>query len=464
MKSSRKVPNPLKITSLKALKISILLLLLLSVHPFLSPTPIRAPLYLLSTSTSSTPSDPPPVVWTEVFARDLPYIHGVAKGPSFHPSPSLNDDSCDSLEEVECKELDPLGKLSRRLAQGIKKNSQDLDKPGFAYRGYWREARERETGDRKGGGGSSVQEGDKIGQDGSETYWVGRGRLKNVATTGVGVRNFYSYVTSIKDLEYMEGLVEMGLGVVGKMGEDNMGAGEEVLRRMKRRVSKKSAFDTLVLLNVWSPHESTPLLLLPYPLHPNQELLNAASSICGTPPPDVDSDLGIRRDLRRSKCYTIDGGGSEIDDAVGVEVFKGDDGRIRRRYWVHIADVERWVFGVDHPSVLEYAMVRGTSVYMPTGSIGMFPGGMQERMSLLSVRDTPALSMSLEVDEGGGVLEDSIEVMPSTIRVDYKLTYDEVDEMLSEGVGYREEWELGVMLQLAKARRAYRIGRNATER
>ena len=61
-------------------------------------------------------------------------------------------------------------------------------------------------------------------------------------------------------------------------------------------------------------------------------------------------------------------------------------------------------------------------------------------------------------------MEDSIEVMPSTIRVDYKLTYDEVDEMLSEGVGYREEWELGVMLQLAKARRAYRIGRNATER
>mmetsp|Transcript_14913 Transcript_14913/g.30676 ORF Transcript_14913/g.30676 Transcript_14913/m.30676 type:complete len:546 (+) Transcript_14913:3-1640(+) len=241
-----------------------------------------------------------------------------------------------------------------------------------------------------------------------------------------------------------------------------MGKGEELLRRMKRRVSKKSAFETLVLLSVWSPHESIPLLSLSYPLFPPPSVLSSAQEYLSDPRPDVDFDLGIRRDLRRSKCYTIDGGGSEIDDAVGVEVEKGEGGEIKRRIWVHIADVERWCFGAPE-EIMEHAKTRGTSVYLPTGSIGMFPGGMQPALSLLAGRDTPALSMSLLMDDSGAIIEDSIDIMPSTVRVDYKLTYEEVDEMLAEGVGYREEWELGVLLQAAKLRRNYRIGRNATE-
>jgi RNB domain len=52
---------------------------------------------------------------------------------------------------------------------------------------------------------------------------------------------------------------------------------------------------------------------------------------------------------------------------------------------------------------------------------------------------------------------------PSYIRVSYRLTYDEVDEMLEEGVGYSEEWELGALLTMATLRREYRIRNGSTE-
>jgi len=53
--------------------------------------------------------------------------------------------------------------------------------------------------------------------------------------------------------------------------------------------------------------------------------------------------------------------------------------------------------------------------------------------------------------------------MASNVMVMYRLTYDEVDEMLAEGVGYAEEWQLGSLLSLAKKRRAYRIRNGSQE-
>jgi hypothetical protein len=38
-----------------------------------------------------------------------------------------------------------------------------------------------------------------------------------------------------------------------------------------------------------------------------------------------------------------------------------------------------------------------------------------------------------------------------------------VNEMLDEGVGYTEEWEIGTLLSVARTRRASRISRGSTE-
>lgn len=84
-------------------------------------------------------------------------------------------------------------------------------------------------------------------------------------------------------------------------------------------------------------------------------------------------------------------------------------------------------------------------------------------MSLRPDRDSYALSLGVEINEDGTIDESTIQVTPSIIKVDYRLTYDEVDEMLEMGVGYFEEWELGALLCEAKKRRKFRISNGSTE-
>jgi RNB domain len=78
-------------------------------------------------------------------------------------------------------------------------------------------------------------------------------------------------------------------------------------------------------------------------------------------------------------------------------------------------------------------------------------------------KDTCALSLGVELKEDGSIDDSTLTVTPSLIRVSYRLTYEEVDEMLEEGIGYSEEWELGELLSQATKRRNYRIGQGSTE-
>jgi exoribonuclease R len=84
-------------------------------------------------------------------------------------------------------------------------------------------------------------------------------------------------------------------------------------------------------------------------------------------------------------------------------------------------------------------------------------------MSLRPNTDACALSLAVELNEDGSIQKDSIQVMTSKIQIQYRLTYDDVDEMLQEGVAYREEWELGELFRAANQRRAYRIRNGSTE-
>ena len=84
-------------------------------------------------------------------------------------------------------------------------------------------------------------------------------------------------------------------------------------------------------------------------------------------------------------------------------------------------------------------------------------------MSLESMSDKCALSLGVELHPDGAVDGPSIIVTPSLVHVDYRLTYDQVDEMLDEGVGYTEEWEIGALLSAAIKRRGHRVRRGSTE-
>jgi len=77
--------------------------------------------------------------------------------------------------------------------------------------------------------------------------------------------------------------------------------------------------------------------------------------------------------------------------------------------------------------------------------------------------DCYALSLGVELNADGSVDASSIILAPSVIRVSYRLTYEQTDEMFEEGSAYAEEWQLGSLLQLAERRRQYRSSRGSSE-
>jgi exoribonuclease R len=84
-------------------------------------------------------------------------------------------------------------------------------------------------------------------------------------------------------------------------------------------------------------------------------------------------------------------------------------------------------------------------------------------MSLRPNTDTSALSLGVELNVDGSINVNSVEVTQSTIKVLYRLSYDDVDDMLMEGVGYKEEWQLGALRDAAIKRRNYRKRNGSTE-
>ncbi len=234
----------------------------------------------------------------------------------------------------------------------------------------------------------------------------------------------------------------------------------KVLAGLGRRQNRLGAFNLMVELGVWTRHENLTLLRSSFPVRFSKEE-EAAAVAAERTQLDPDAAVGLRRDLRKLKVYTIDSAStSEIDDGLSVEVIPGSPHRTR--YWIHIADADRWA--PRSSDLIKAAKRRSTSLYIPTGSFPMFPSWVSAGcMSLTAQRDAVALSLGVELDEDGAILLDSIRLTPSLVRVAYRLSYDDVDEMLEEGVGYREEWQLGALLAAANKRRQYRRSNGSSE-
>jgi exoribonuclease-2 len=89
---------------------------------------------------------------------------------------------------------------------------------------------------------------------------------------------------------------------------------------------------------------------------------------------DLDEILGIRQDLTHHKVYTIDSESTQdIDDGISVERIDNTNNNSEQklRYWIHIADVDRWA--PRGSELLKVAERRGTSLYLPSMTLGMFP-------------------------------------------------------------------------------------------
>lgn len=219
---------------------------------------------------------------------------------------------------------------------------------------------------------------------------------------------------------------------------------KETLAILELAETADAAFKLLVDLGLWSQHENLFLRRSQIPTHFSTKVLEVAQRCRESIPPESDTN---RLDLTHLKVYTIDDESTrEIDDGLSIEFL--EDGQ--KKIWVHIADPTRLLRPGD--DLEQEARRRTTTVYLPTGMVPMFPEELATGpMSLLQGQVCCALSFGTILDETGAVKEYSIH--PSIIKPTYRLTYEDVDEMLefnvqgepeihalSEFAGLREKW------------------------
>lgn len=220
----------------------------------------------------------------------------------------------------------------------------------------------------------------------------------------------------------------------------------ELLKALDRYPDAAAAFQLLVDLGHWQPHENLLVRRKQLPLTFSPQVLDVTQNRLAFPPEDLDA--AGRVDLTHLKVYTIDDESTrEIDDGLSVEVLDGG----RQKIWIHIADPTRWIQLGDELDL--DARRRGTTVYLPEQTIPMFPTELATGpMSLVQGQSCCALTFGVILSEDGAVEEYSIQ--PSLIRPTYRLTYDDVDEMLQLGV--TEEPELGYLSHWARQRLQWR--------
>jgi exoribonuclease-2 len=227
--------------------------------------------------------------------------------------------------------------------------------------------------------------------------------------------------------------------------ENTSRAAQEILTALGRPQTAQSAFEVLVELGLWSPHENLFLRRSQIPVHFRREVLEVAQQCLDSPPPDPDSN---RLDLTHLKVYTIDDESTqEIDDGLSLEYL--DNGS--QRLWMHIADPTRLVRPGDELDL--EARRRSTTLYLPTGMIPMFPPELATGpMSLVQGNVCRALSFGVVLDETGNVQD--YQIHASLIKPTYRLTYEDVDEMLQLGI--RAEPEIAAIASWAVRREEWR--------
>lgn len=219
----------------------------------------------------------------------------------------------------------------------------------------------------------------------------------------------------------------------------------ETMNMLGRSATPQAALQLLIDLGWWSSHENLFLRRSSIPVQFPNKVLEVAQQNLDSPPADLDTN---RLDLTHLKVYTIDDESTtEIDDGLSCEILP--DGK--KRLWVHIADPTRWLIPEDELDL--EARKRGSTVYLPTGMIPMFPEVLATGpMSLVQGKICCALSFGVVLDETGAVEDYSIH--PTLIKPTYRLTYEDVDEMLELGV--QAEPEIEAIANLAQRRRTWR--------
>jgi len=158
------------------------------------------------------------------------------------------------------------------------------------------------------------------------------------------------------------------------------------------------------------------------------------------------SEIEGRRDLRDELTITIDGADAkDLDDAISVKKLENGHTQLT----VSIADVSYYV--TEGSALNEEAYDRATSVYLVDRVIPMIPHRLSNGICSLNPNvDRLTLSCQMELAERCDAANH--EIFDSVIHSNYRMTYDEVNEIITDqNKETRDKYnEVTPMLDLAK--------------
>lgn len=141
-----------------------------------------------------------------------------------------------------------------------------------------------------------------------------------------------------------------------------------------------------------------------------------------------------RKDLRNLDIITIDGADAkDLDDAVYLEKLKNGNFKL----YVSIADVSYYV--KEGSALDKEASKRGNSVYLVDRVLPMFPKELSNGIcSLNPNEDKLTFTCEMEINASGKVVDFS--TYKSVINTKYRMTYDEVNEIIEKNVCTMEKY------------------------
>ncbi len=216
-----------------------------------------------------------------------------------------------------------------------------------------------------------------------------------------------------------EGLFEMLRDLVIFEEESPTAKKSKEIATLAELGGRKKLYYLLVRLGVLNPNENLPLLREGLPVEFDRAVMQEVLGL----DPGVSLN-GSRKDLSDMFTFTIDGAfTTDFDDALSFEPDPDGGGVIG----VHITDA---ACIIEQNSMLDLeARERASTLYMPDDRIPMLPPALSEdALSLKKEQVRPAITLLAKVEPDGQV--SSFELVRSKVRVDWRLTYEEADELI----------------------------------
>ena len=158
--------------------------------------------------------------------------------------------------------------------------------------------------------------------------------------------------------------------------------------------------------------------------------------------------------LSHLKTYTIDDKETlEIDDAISLEIRDG-----KYKLWIHIASPAA---NLEYNSPIDKSARKLiSSLYLTTTNIYMLPKILIEDLYSLTTKEKrPSLSLGVVFNNDASIY--STEMVQSLIKPNYKLSYEEADELIDYAP--KEEEDLSIISKILEKRKFWRKKRGATE-